>query len=129
MERCFEVQKGEIGLDHFEGRRYQGLKRHMILNCVSYLFLSRIRREYGKKTGVDGVPGAYGAGGFDSKLVVEPAPREEASEPDRPRTAEDASANCGSSQEPHQGDTTKTSRVRHQAQRSSTLHVGKDLAL
>ena len=49
MERCFEVQKGEIGLDHFEGRRYQGLKRHMILNCVSYLFLSRMRREYGGK--------------------------------------------------------------------------------
>lgn len=83
VERCFEDQKGEIGLDHFEGRRYQGLKRHMILSCVSYLFLSRMRREFGKKkSGVDRVPGAYGVGGIDSELVVEPASLEEAPRPD-----------------------------------------------
>jgi SRSO17 transposase len=38
--RCFEDQKGEIGLDQYEGRRYRGLKRHLILSCGSYLFLS-----------------------------------------------------------------------------------------
>jgi SRSO17 transposase len=130
VERCFEDQKGEIGLDHFEGRRYQGLKRHMILSCVSYLFLSRMRREFGKKkSGVDRVPSAYGAGGFDSELVVEPASLEEAPGPDCPRTAEDARTNCRSSQEPHQGDATKASRIRHQTHRSSTLLVGEDLAL
>ena len=31
VERCFEDQKGEIGLDQYEGRRYLGLKRHLIL--------------------------------------------------------------------------------------------------
>jgi SRSO17 transposase len=36
VERCFEDQKGEVGLDHYEGRRYQGLKRHLILSVVSY---------------------------------------------------------------------------------------------
>ena len=35
VERCFEDQKSEIGLDQYEGRRYQGLKRHLILSCVS----------------------------------------------------------------------------------------------
>ena len=54
VERCFEDQKSEIGLDQFEGRRYQGLKRHLILSCVSYLFLSRMREEFGgEKSGVD----------------------------------------------------------------------------
>ena len=41
IERCFEDQKGEVGLDHYEGRRYVGLKRHLILTALSYLFLSR----------------------------------------------------------------------------------------
>ena len=47
VERCFEDQKSEIGLDQYEGRRYQGLKRHLMLSCVSYLFLSRMREEFG----------------------------------------------------------------------------------
>jgi hypothetical protein len=49
VERCFEDQKGEIGLDQYEGRRYRGLKRHLILSYVSYLFLSRVRQEFGGK--------------------------------------------------------------------------------
>ena len=47
MERCFEDQKSEIGLDQYEGRRYRGLKRHLILSGVNSLFLSRIRQEFG----------------------------------------------------------------------------------
>lgn len=73
VERCFEDQKSEIGLDQYEGRRYQGLKRHLILSCVSYLFLSRMRLEFGgEKPGADGVPGAHGGGGVDPVLVVGP---------------------------------------------------------
>ena len=49
VERCFEDQKGEIGLDQYEGRRYQGLKRHLVLSLVSYLFLTRMRQEFGGK--------------------------------------------------------------------------------
>src|SRR5665647_2441141 len=71
VERCFEDQKSEIGLDQYEGRRYQGLKRHLILSCVSYLFLSRMREEFGGgKSGVDGVPGAHGDRGADPELVA-----------------------------------------------------------
>src|SRR3954451_18351558 len=77
VERCFEDQKGEIGLDQYEGRRYRGLKRHLILSCVSYLFLSRMRKEFGgEKAGADGVPGPHGGGGFDPVLVAEAEPAE-----------------------------------------------------
>jgi len=55
VERAFEDQKDELGLDHYEGRRYSGLKRHLILTAVSYLFLSRVREELGEKNpGTDG---------------------------------------------------------------------------
>lgn len=43
VERCFQDQKQEIGLDQWEGRHYRGLMRHLILSCVSYLFLARVR--------------------------------------------------------------------------------------
>lgn len=45
VERCFEDQKQEIGWDDYQGRLYQGLKRHFILSNVSYLFLSQMREE------------------------------------------------------------------------------------
>lgn len=54
VERCFEDQKQEVGLDCFEGRRYLGLKRHLIMTTISYLFLSRVCEEKrGEKPGVD----------------------------------------------------------------------------
>jgi hypothetical protein len=34
VERCFQDQKQDIGLDAWEGRRYIGLKRHLILSSV-----------------------------------------------------------------------------------------------
>lgn len=71
IERCYEDQKGEIGLDHFEGRRYQGLKRHLILSCVSYLFLSLVREsQRGEKSGADGVPSSHGGLSHRSLVVA-----------------------------------------------------------
>jgi SRSO17 transposase len=71
VERCFEDQKQEVGLDQWEGRRWLGLKRHLILTSVSYLFLARVRNELrGKKTGVDRVPGAHGGRIAGAELVA-----------------------------------------------------------
>ena len=54
VERCFEDQKQEVGLDCYEGRRYLGLKRHLIITSLSYLFSSQTcEQERGKKRGVD----------------------------------------------------------------------------
>lgn len=47
VERCFEDDKGRIGLDHYEGRRYQGLIRHLIISSVSLVFLARVRSTFG----------------------------------------------------------------------------------
>jgi SRSO17 transposase len=69
VERCFEDDKSEIGLDQYEGRRYLGLKRHLILSAVSYLFLARVRQEWGEKPGVDRMPTAHRRGGIDPVLV------------------------------------------------------------
>jgi SRSO17 transposase len=71
IERCFEDQKGELGLDHYEGRRYLGLKRHLAITAVSYLFLARTRQELaGEKTPDHPLPGAHGGGGGVARLVA-----------------------------------------------------------
>jgi SRSO17 transposase len=75
VERCFEDDKGEVGLDHYEGRRYPGLKRHLILSSISYLFLAETnQRLRGKKSQMDRLPSPHGVVGADS-LVVARRPR------------------------------------------------------
>ena len=67
VERCFQDQKSELGLDHYEGRTYTGLMRHLYLTLVSYLFAMRaVEARRGEKPGVDGAasaPGGRRAGG------------------------------------------------------------------
>ncbi len=71
VERCFQDDKGEVGLDHYEGRRYTGLKRHLILSAVSLLFLSRVNQGLRKKKcGMDCVPGSHGDLCRGAKLVA-----------------------------------------------------------
>lgn len=73
VERCFEDHKGQIGLDHWEGRRWLGLKRHLILSTVSYLFLAQAtHRRAGKKSGPDRVPTPRGD--QRGRAIVEPEP-------------------------------------------------------
>jgi len=68
VERCFEEEKGELGMDHFEVRNYRSLKRHLILTAVSHLFLAKVREKWrGEKSGPDGLPtppGGRRAGAF-----------------------------------------------------------------
>jgi len=69
IERCFEDGKGEVGLDHWEGRRWLGLKRHLILTSVSYLFLVKTcQKMRGEKHGVDRLPGTTGGRRLDPGL-------------------------------------------------------------
>jgi len=40
VERCFQDQKTELGMGHFEVRNYTSLMRHLTLTAVSFLFLA-----------------------------------------------------------------------------------------
>jgi len=61
VERCFEEEKTELGLSHFEVRNYQSLRRHLIVTSVTHLFLAEAHQQWrGEKPGTDGLPGANG---------------------------------------------------------------------
>jgi SRSO17 transposase len=52
VERCFQDEKGQLGLDHFECRRYVAIRRHLVITAISHLFLAEARlrlREAGEK--------------------------------------------------------------------------------
>jgi len=60
VERCFEDEKTELGLSHFEVRNYKSLRRHLIITAVSHLFLAKVHQLWrGKKSGVDGLPDSH----------------------------------------------------------------------
>jgi len=57
IERAFEDSKTELGLDHFEVRKFVSIQRHLILSCLSHIFLTEFCLKYrGEKPGPDGLP-------------------------------------------------------------------------
>jgi SRSO17 transposase len=78
VERCFQDEKTELGLSHFEVRNYQSLQRHLIVTSVTQLFLAETcQQERGQKSGTDRLPssnGQFGAGPFP--VGVRPCPQE-----------------------------------------------------
>ena len=52
-EQAHQQMKEELGLDHFEGRSWQGLHRHGLMTMIAYAFLQHRRlaiAKAGKKT-------------------------------------------------------------------------------
>jgi hypothetical protein len=61
IERAFEDSKMELGMDHFGVRHFQSIRRHLILTCVSHVFLTEFCLTHrGEKPGSDRQPGAHG---------------------------------------------------------------------
>lgn len=58
VERLFQESKGELGLDHFEARKFRAVHRHLILSCLSHTFLMEHCERYrGEKAGAHRLPG------------------------------------------------------------------------
>ena len=49
IERCFELAKNEMGMDHFEIRSWRGIHRHLYISQLSQLFCSRVQQSLREK--------------------------------------------------------------------------------
>jgi len=58
IERCFQEDKSQLGLDHYEHRSWPAWHRHMRLVFLAQLFLLRLRLKYKKSPGADASPGS-----------------------------------------------------------------------
>lgn len=45
IEMCFQTAKGEVGLDQYEVRTWQGWYRHITLSCLAHAFLTVVRSQ------------------------------------------------------------------------------------
>lgn len=71
IERCFEDDKTELGLDHFEVRHYRSISRHLIVTCISHEFLAEFRQTHGeKKSRPDPRPGPDRHAGAGARVVA-----------------------------------------------------------
>jgi SRSO17 transposase len=114
VERCFEDEKSEIGMDHFEIRNYLSLKRHLAISAVSLMFLAEIHQEdRGEKSGADGLPGPHGRQRHDHESAHDRRGAsdlfERSSGKDRVRTKKE----CHGKEESSQSYFTPTSRDRN----------------
>jgi SRSO17 transposase len=69
VEQNYQQLKEELGLDHYEGRGWQGWHHHVTLVCLAYAFLLLERRRLKKNSGADFAGGAtQSAAGADSHV-------------------------------------------------------------
>ena len=52
IEQCFEESKSELGLDHYEVRKYRGWHHHMLTCILAHFFLWHIKIRLGKKSSI-----------------------------------------------------------------------------
>lgn len=50
IEQCFEECKGEVGMDHYEVRKYPGWHHHMLMSMLAHFFLWHLKLGLGKKS-------------------------------------------------------------------------------
>ena len=50
IEQCFEEAKSELGMDHYEVRKYQGWHHHMLTCMLAHFFLWHLKIRLGKKS-------------------------------------------------------------------------------
>jgi SRSO17 transposase len=59
VEQCFAESKTELGMDHYEVRKYTGWQHHMLMTMLAHFFLWHLKLRLGKKSArVDGVAAA-----------------------------------------------------------------------
>jgi SRSO17 transposase len=130
IERLFEDSKTELGMDHFEVRKYLSIQRHLILTCVSHLFLAEFWLAHqGKKNGTDALPDPHRHARIGS-AVVSPRPLlPETGRGDRRAVGVNAGPQRGSSTRPSEANNTSFTRDRHILGRDTALPVAGLLAL
>jgi SRSO17 transposase len=125
IERCFQDEKTELGLSHFEGRSYQGLLRHLILTSLTHLFLAEVYQTLGgkKKSGPDGLPGPHRQFGLGPLPVDGRTAKREVSGTSRSRHHRDPSREPAGAALPSQGQTQMVAQARRQNIGTKMLHL------
>lgn len=134
IERMFEDSKMELGMDHFEVRKFGSIHRHLLLSCVSHLFLAEFQQQHATR-GERGEKDADAQSDRHSpehpgRRVVHWRPLlSAASRNDQRAIGRNATAQREGGEEPSQTNHPTVTRDRRHAQNLETLSVEADVAL
>jgi SRSO17 transposase len=130
IERLFEDSKTELGMDHFEVRKYPSITRHLTLTCISYLFLAEFwLRHREKKPDTDCLPGSDGHAGADDDMDSWWPLFAEAGDVDCRAIGDNAGAQRRRPSLASKADTPAITRDRDMAQEHTNLQMARFLAL
>jgi SRSO17 transposase len=130
IERMFEDGKGELGMDHFEVRKFQSIRRHLILCCVSYLFLAEFHEAHrGEKPALGGLPDSHSDAISHADLDSWRALLAEIRRGDQPADRSHATTQCQELPQPPQADIASIARNRAVSQRPTHVQMEAFVAL
>lgn len=130
IERAFEDSKTELGMDHFEVRKYTAIQRHLILSCVSHVFLSEFTGKHrGEKSHPDTMPSSHGHGNACPNMGKSRALFPEIRRANRRAIDVNATAKRQSTPLPPTPYNTPTTCHRHQTQEYSQMLLETIVAL
>jgi len=130
IERLFQDSKTELGMDHFEVRKYPSIVRHLILTCISHLFLAEFWLAHrGGKSGVDHPPGAEGHARPDPGMDLRRSLLSSAGRIDRGAIGHNAGAQCCDSLLASEANPQAITRNRDMVKKHPHLQVATMLAL
>jgi SRSO17 transposase len=130
IERMFEDSKTELGMDHFEVRKYLSIQRHLVLTCVSHLFLAEFCLAHrGEKSGPDRMPGADGHALPGSDLVLWRPVLTPAGRIDRCAIGHNAATQRRSPLQPPQEKNLQIARDRNQVEGPTPMSLATGIAL
>ena len=125
VERCLEDEKSELGLSHFEVRKYDGVLRHLRITQVSHLFLARqTQRLAEKKSGGDDLPSARRGQCHDRLAAAEQGRSKEAVGESRDNPPRDSTEERRSESITCQDPEEAISKAWHQVENNAMLHPG-----
>jgi SRSO17 transposase len=124
VERCFEDEKTELGFDHYEGRKYQGLIRHQALTAVTHLFLERTRVQWGEKSRPHRLSTPYGRCRLGAILVLDKKCGPETSGTHGRHHPVSTTPERQGTKEPHETDAPETSQTWHSSHHPEPMLMG-----
>ena len=129
MERMFENRRGELGLDHFEVRRYGSLCRHLLLTCLSHLFLAEYRQHQKKRYRTDDSPSVDGDAGAGGSVVPGWPMLTETSRIDLGAIGDNAATQRQGATQPPQANGATIRDAWHQVGQAGPMPVAQNVAL
>lgn len=124
IERTLEDEKEELGMSHFEVRKYAAILRHLAVTQVSHLFLARqAERLRGEKPGDHRVPGADRHGHLDRCAAAATAPPQRTAETNLTQADRRSAEEGAGTSLPHANSKSTPSRSRNQPCRTPLLHT------